>query len=196
LGARPRRGGAAHRAPGAAAAPVPGNRGPRPQSTDQGYKGFFGATAGTVKAGLTKAPNARLAGGIQGFPWWADTQPVKQYRDAMRKYAPDADYADPVATAAWAALEVTRKAAAGIGDNPARKDIVAGLHTFKDEDLGGLLPQKVTYTKGKNGPLVNCIWLYKLEKGEFTTLPHAGPSGNSVTSGPLKSACMRAPATG
>ncbi|WP_433472294.1 ABC transporter substrate-binding protein [Spirillospora sp. CA-142024] len=164
--------------------------------TAQGYKGYFGATAGSVNAELTKVPNVKLAGGLQGFPWWADDQPVKQFRDAMQKYAPDADHENPAATAVWTALEVTRKAAANVGDKPARKDIIAGLHTFKDEDLGGLLPQKLTYAEGKNGPAINCVWLYKLENGKFTSAPLSGPSGNSVTSGTLKTDCVTAPTAG
>ena len=162
----------------------------------QGYQGYFGVTAGAVNAELTKTPGAKLAGGLQGFPWWADDQPVQQFRDAMKKYTPDADYANPAATSVWAALEMTRKAAAGIGDKPTRKDIIAGLHAIKDEDLGGLLPQKMTYTEGKPGPAVTCLWLYKLQDGKFAGAPLPGPSGNSVTSGPLKSDCMTASAAG
>jgi branched-chain amino acid transport system substrate-binding protein len=162
----------------------------------QGYKGYFGASAGSVNAELTKAPKVKLAGGIQGFPWWAEDQPVKQFRDIMKKHAPDADYENPAATGVWAALEVTRKAAAGIGDKPGRKDIIAGLHKLKDEDLGGLLPQKLTYAEGKSGPAINCLWPYKLENGKYTSIALSGQSGNSVTSGPLKTDCMSAAATG
>ncbi|MFC5747899.1 ABC transporter substrate-binding protein [Actinomadura rugatobispora] len=162
----------------------------------QGYKGYFGASAGTVNAELTKAPNVKLAGGIQGFPWWAEDQPVKQFRDLMKKHAPDADFETPAATSVWAALEVTRKAAAGIGDQPTRKDIIAGLHKLKDEDLGGLLPQRLTYAEGENGPAINCLWMYKMENGEFTSTSLSGTSGNSVTGGTLKTDCMSAPATG
>jgi branched-chain amino acid transport system substrate-binding protein len=162
----------------------------------QGYKGWFGASAGSVNAALTKIENVKFAGGIQGFPWWTDDQPVKQFRDVMEKHAPDADYENPAATSVWAALEMTRKAAAGLGDNPTRKDLTAGLHKVKDEDLGGLLAQKVSYTDGKNGPAINCLWGYKRENGKFAHLPLPGPSGNSVGDGPLKTGCMSAPATG
>ncbi len=162
----------------------------------QGYQGFFGATAGAVNADLTRTPGIKLSGGIQGFPWWAEDAPVKEYRDTMKKYAPEADYANPGATSVWSALEMTRKAAANLGDAPTRKDLVSGLHSIKDEDLGGLLAQKVTYTEGEPGPAINCLWLYKLENGEFSSAPLSGPSGNSVGSGTLKSDCMAAPKAG
>ncbi|MEV5829749.1 ABC transporter substrate-binding protein [Spirillospora sp. NPDC052242] len=162
----------------------------------QGYSGHFGVTAGAVNADITSTPNAKLVGGLQGFPWWADDPKVRQFRDAMKKYAPDADYATPSATSTWSALELTRKAGAKLPDAPTRKDMVTGLHTIKDEDLGGLLAQKITYTEGKPGPAINCLWVYKLEDGEFASAPLSGPSGNSVGSGELKSDCMTAPATG
>ncbi|MWA00932.1 ABC transporter substrate-binding protein [Actinomadura sp. LD22] len=164
--------------------------------TGQGYKGYFGVTAGAVNADITKTPNAKLVGGLQGFPWWADTPQVKQFRDAMKKYAPDADYANPASTAVWSTLELIRKAAANLPDKPTRKDMTAGLHTIKDEDLGGLLAQKLTYTAGKPGPAINCLWVYKMQNGKFASAPLSGPSGNSAASGPLKSDCMAAPAAG
>ena len=50
----------------------------------------------------------------------------------------------------------------------------------------------MTYPAGKPGPLVTCLWLYKLQNGTFTSAPLSGPSGNSVASGPLKTDCMTA----
>jgi len=156
----------------------------------QGYTGWYGATAGSVNAKLTSISGARLAGGLQGFPWWADSPPVKQYRDAMDRYQPKSDSENPGATSVWAALELVRKSLANVGDNPTRQDVFNGLYGLRDEDLGGLLPQKMTYTKGKGAPPVLCIWLYKLEKGKFSSAAQSGPSGNSVANGDLKTDCV------
>jgi branched-chain amino acid transport system substrate-binding protein len=157
----------------------------------QGYAGWYGATAGSVNADLTGVSGLRLAGGLQGFPWWADTPAVKQYQDAMAKYQPKADRENPGATSVWAALELIRKALANVGDNPTRQDVFTGLYGLHDEDLGGLLPQKMTYTKGAGAPQVLCAWLYKLENGKFSSARQSGPSGNSVASGDLKSDCVK-----
>ena len=50
-------------------------------------------------------------------------------------------------------------------------------------------PQGVTYTEGQPSPPVSCFWVYTLEGGEFSGVEPEGESGNSVTSGPLKTAC-------
>ena len=157
----------------------------------QGYQGWFGASEGSVSADLTASSGVHLAGGMQGFPWWASDAPVQQYRDAMAKYEPKADATNPSATAVWAALELTHKALAGVGDSPTRQDVFTGLYGLHDEDLGGLLPQKMTYTKGKGAPQVLCLWLYKYENGKFGSAALSGPSGNSVTSGDLKTDCVK-----
>ena len=156
----------------------------------QGYTGWFGATAGSVNAELTKVSGLRLAGGLQGFPWWADAPAAKQYRDAMARYQPKADSTNPGATSVWAALEMVRKALANAGDSPTRQDVFNGLYALHDEDLGGLLPQRMTYTKDKGAPQVLCAWLYKLENGKFSSAAQSGSSGNSVASGDLKTDCV------
>ncbi|UGQ11204.1 ABC transporter substrate-binding protein [Yinghuangia sp. ASG 101] len=158
----------------------------------QGYNGYFGVTAGAVNADMMSIPNVKMSGGIQGFPWWTDDAPVVTFRDAMKQYASDADYENPSATAVWASLEVVRKSLAAVGDAPTRADLTAGLHALKDEDLGGLLAQKVTYIPGQGTP-INCLWLYKHEDGKFTSAALPGPSGNSISEGTLKSDCLTSP---
>lgn len=158
----------------------------------QGYDGWFGVTAGAVNADMMSIPNVKMSGGIQGFPWWTDDAPVVAFRDAMKQYASDADYQNPSATAVWASLEVVRTSLAAAGDAPTRADLTTGLHTLKDEDLGGLLAQKVTYTAGQGTP-INCLWLYKHEDGKFDHAALSGPSGNNVADGALKSDCLTAP---
>lgn len=157
----------------------------------QGYQGWFGASEGSVSADITTASGVRLAGGLQGFPWWTSDAPVKQYRDAMARYQPKADATNPSATSVWASLELTHKALAEVGDNPTRQDVFTGLYGLHDEDLGGLLPQKMTYTKDKGAPQVLCLWLYKYENGTFSSAAQSGPSGNSVASGDLKTDCVK-----
>jgi len=155
----------------------------------QGYKGWYGASAGSVGPDITGIKDIKLAGGLQGFPWWAKEAPAAEFRDAMTKYSPDAVYQTPAATSVWTALELTRKALAGAGDTVTRQTVFDGLYGLKDETLGGLLPQKVTFTKGTPPAASFCVWLYKLENGTFTSAA-LGDSGNGET-GDLKSSCMK-----
>jgi len=48
----------------------------------------------------------------------------------------------------------------------------------------------MTYAAGQPAPKVDCFWVYKLEGGEFSSVEVEGASGNSVSSGGLKSACF------
>ena len=154
----------------------------------QGYDDWFGATAGSVVASNFTDPELRLAGGLNGFPWFADAEPVQAFRDAMDA-AGVAEYQDPTSTATWAALELFRTAMADASDEPTRDEVFQAYYALQDEDLDGLLPQGVTYAEGQPSPPVNCFWVYTLEGGEFSDVEPQGESGNSVTSGPLKTAC-------
>ena len=154
----------------------------------QGYTGWFGASAGAVVASNFADPAIRLAGGLNGFPWFADAEPVQAFRDAMDS-AGVTEYQDPTSTAVWAALELFRTAMADASDEPTRDEVFQAYYGLQDEDLDGLLPQGVTFTEGQPSPPVSCFWVYTLEDGEFSAVEPQGESGNSVTSGPLKTAC-------
>ncbi len=157
----------------------------------QGYDGWFGATAGSVVASSFTDPELRLAGGLNGFPWFADAEPVQAFVDAMDA-AGVTEYQDPTSTGTWAALELFRTAMADASDEPTRDEVFQAYYALQDEDLDGLLPQAVTYAEGQPSPPVNCFWVYTLEGGEFASVePQGGESGNSVTSGPLKTACAQ-----
>jgi branched-chain amino acid transport system substrate-binding protein len=155
----------------------------------QSYQGWYGASAGSVGPDLTGIKGIKLAGGLQGFPWWAKDAPATTFRDAMTKYSPDAAYENPGATSVWTALELTRKSLANAGDTVTRQSVFDGLYGLKDETLGGLLPQPLTFTKGKAPATLNCVWLYKMENGTFASAA-LGDSGNGAT-GDLKSTCMK-----
>jgi branched-chain amino acid transport system substrate-binding protein len=156
--------------------------------TAQGFNGYFGATAGAVNDTLSKISGVKLAGGLTGFPWWANDPAAKNYRDAMATYEPGTSIASPSNTGVWTALELTRKSLSNAGTSPTRDDVFTGLYSLKSETLGGLLPQPMTYTKGKPAPQVLCIWMYKEENGKFST-ETMGASGNTA-SGDLQSSCV------
>ena len=156
----------------------------------QGYEGWFGASAGAVVESTFSDPELRMAGGLNAFPWFVDEEPVNQFNEVMEKYAPGAEHGDPTSTAVWSALELFRKAMTDAPAEPTREDVFTGYYSLDNEDLDGLLPQGMTYTEGQPAPKVDCFWVYKLENGEFTSVEVPGGSGNSITSGPLKSTCF------
>ena len=138
----------------------------------QGYKGWFGASHGSVQAGFYSAvPTIRMAGGINGFPWWTDTEPVKAFRAAMQEAGlGQEEWANPNSTAMWASLELLRKALSGVAPNDqvTRKTVQQGLGGLRGETLDGLLPMPITYTPGQPAPKVPCYWLYRYENAKFS----------------------------
>ncbi|WCB95299.1 hypothetical protein DSM104299_04042 [Baekduia alba] len=140
----------------------------------QGYKGAFGAGAALVTPLFYKSLSGnKLMGGLTGFPWYADTPPVKNYRQVMDDNKVSEDkWARGDSTAAWATMELFKKAldanAATLSPTVNRADVVAAYGTIKGETLDGLLPGPVTYTKGKPAPAPSCAWLYGYQDGKFT----------------------------
>jgi len=162
----------------------------------QGYTGSFAVVSvSVIKKFLDEAPSGtKFVGGMPAFPWWADAPPVAQFRDAMEKYAPGFDYAGTFATGTWASLELFRKAVTGKAAGLDRQKVMDAYYALKDEALGGLLPQAMTYTRGQAAPIVRCYWLYNHESGtDAWTLSQSGRNGNGAT-GDLASSCYDGPA--
>jgi branched-chain amino acid transport system substrate-binding protein len=155
--------------------------------TQQGYKGWFGFSGGgTNAAQFGTVKGISIAGAIWAAPWWGDSAPVKQYRDVMTQYNP-ATWNNEQSSATWAALQVFHEAAAHLGAAVSPQSVTAALYTVKNQTLGGLLAQPVTFTKGKPSPVVNCMFLYEYRDGAFTTKT-VGASGNGQA-GDMQSSC-------
>jgi len=143
---------------------------------EQGFKGWFGASAGTVNPALYAAPGSeklRLTGGLNAFPWYVDAAPVQKFRDVMASQKVDEKtYGMPSSTATYATLELFKKtmeaAKATLPASPTRTDVINAYGQVKNETLDGLLPQPMTFTANQPAPKVNCFWLYKLEGGKLS----------------------------
>jgi len=136
--------------------------------TDQGYTGIFGASAGSVSGDLIATKGITLAGGINGFPWWVDDAPVKEYADAMKAGGiTDLGIAGPSGTVVWSALQLFAKANATLSDAPTAAETLKNMFTVKDETLDGLIAP-VTFTEGQPAKSRDCFWPYILKDGKFT----------------------------
>jgi branched-chain amino acid transport system substrate-binding protein len=159
----------------------------------QGYSGTFGLADGTTLASaMADVPSsAKVFGVLDGFPWWVTTGPAADFHTAMNAaHLTDKEFGNSSETALWSSLETFRKAMGHAPDNPTSADVFQGLYSLHDEDLGGLLPQKMNFTAGKPAPAVTCFWYYKYENGKFSSAPDSAPSGNSASSGDLKTSCF------
>lgn len=149
----------------------------------QGYEGYWGASANvTNQAILDAIDNIKVAGYVNGFPWWADAAPVKAFRAVMAKYAPGDDYREPASTGTWTALEMFRKTMSTAGSTVTKDDVLKAYWNVKNESLDGLLPKTITYSEGKPSPLMNCYWAYTYKVGKFAQLVlDANTTGNGQT---------------
>jgi branched-chain amino acid transport system substrate-binding protein len=163
----------------------------------QGYTPQWLITNGSVTkdvvTAMSEASGSRIAGGLDGAPWWSDEPQVATIRDAFATYMPDADYEADYTAVTWAAFELFRTAMANATDDPTPQDVTQAMLALKAEDLDGLLPQSMTYKANEPAPFIQCFWMFEFVDGEMTLDPGPGPSGNSVTSGDLKSDCYPAP---
>lgn len=163
----------------------------------QGYTptySYSSSVAPSVLQAASKAVNgAPIAWVSDGFPYWSNDSAVQQYRAAMAMINKPAS--QPLSAVDWAAFQLFAKAMANASASPTAAEVKQGLYSLKNEDLGGLMPQKMTYTEGQPAPYVNCFygWSYT-NAGGYKQIGSNQPSGNSVSSGDLKSVCV--PGTG
>lgn len=156
----------------------------------QSYDGIYATAAGSFDAEKFKqVAGIEMVGSLNGFPWWVDDAQVQRYRDAMDEYSPDVTYQHSSGTTMWSALELFKKAAAGDADMT-RESIFDDYYGLKDETLGGLLPQPLSFAKDQAAPSVKCFWQFTYTTGEENPelLAPEGGSGNGVD-GDLATAC-------
>jgi branched-chain amino acid transport system substrate-binding protein len=158
----------------------------------QGYTGTFGLADGTVLASaMADVPaEANVFGVIDGFPWWVEEGPAADFHAAMDAAGlTEEDFGNSSYTALWSSLETFRAVMSGTPESPTCQDVFDAMYALEDEDLEGLLPQKMNFEPGQPAPPVSCFWYYEYTGGAFSTYQDDAPSGNGVTEGHLKTAC-------
>jgi branched-chain amino acid transport system substrate-binding protein len=138
-----------------------------------------------------KDPNIKEAiAAVYSFPFTVtkgldseQTASLKAFHAAMDKYAPavfKGDSKQP-ATVIWTAALAFEQAALAMpsGTTPSAAAIKAGLYTFKDETLGGLAPNPITFTEGQPHPHNSCWFFMQLKNHKLTA-----PTGMKTTCTP------------
>jgi branched-chain amino acid transport system substrate-binding protein len=157
----------------------------------QGYKGVFGICCESFSQSANSSVPAgtKIAGMLDGFPWWVNSPPVNQFRAVMAEYAPGAAYSTTEATDVWSSLQLFRLTMAKVPDPVTAASVIQAYGTIKNETLGGLLPKPLTFTADKVSPQNTCFFLFEWTVGQKNPVViHSGPSGNGAT-GPLQSTC-------
>jgi len=135
----------------------------------QGFTPKWITTPGGERmAFLSKLTNDDVVGYWPNFPYWADYPAVAQYRDIMGKYAKSDAWQAEDGSQVWTSLEMLRqKILPHPSANPTSADVLAGLYALHDENLGGLMANKVTFTQGKPvTPGWPCAWAGEWKNGK------------------------------
>lgn len=139
----------------------------------QGFHPAIGLYSNTVHGPDLRpvaATGVKYQGYLIGFPWWTDNPAAQDYKDVMAQYGKDHKYVEqPLQSAAWTAFELFRKQMTEVeADTVTSQDVVTAMQKVKDEDLGGLLPEKVTFSATHPGKLLRCGWTFQLESATWS----------------------------
>jgi branched-chain amino acid transport system substrate-binding protein len=118
---------------------------------------------------ISKADPSSFSLAMSGVQWWLDTPAVKQYRDVMMKYGKSDTFApNQNQSVTWASFEMFRKVMANASDNPTSAEVETAMDSVKNEDLDGLLAQKISFTAGQPSTPMKCMFQGTLKNGVFT----------------------------
>jgi branched-chain amino acid transport system substrate-binding protein len=158
----------------------------------QGFSPTYIVDGGVADLSLFQSPKGiNYAGQLAGFPWWVNAAPVNTFRAVMKKYAPSTPLDSPDVEQAWESMQFFKAAVTPVAKSGLTKSsVLAAYYNVKNQTVGGLSPEPITYTAGQPQAIVTCFWLFKYKSGAANpTLLTAGKSGNGQTGG-LQSTCL------
>jgi branched-chain amino acid transport system substrate-binding protein len=143
----------------------------------QGYKPQYGnsfsSAEGSVLDPLAKQFGVSFSGVLPSFQWFGTSAPIKLYQQVVTQFGPaHSVFEDAAPTATWTGFELFRKAmtqaASSLPDPITAADVQTAMQNIQNEDLDGLLPQKLSWGGGKSSVDPTCAWGYKNTNGVFT----------------------------
>jgi branched-chain amino acid transport system substrate-binding protein len=142
----------------------------------QGYNPIWGSSEQAIGSAFASLPNLTVYGPAYSFPSVAGAPPVDQFRSVMEKYASNSNWREGTASFTWDGLQAFAQAVKNENIPAATAvttaDVLNGLYSFKNENLGGELANGLTYTKGKAfGFTANACYFVVGMKGGQTTAP-------------------------
>jgi branched-chain amino acid transport system substrate-binding protein len=140
----------------------------------QGYNPTWGSSEQSIGAAYASLPNFTAYGPAFAFPSVANAAPVDQFRSVMQKYASGTNWREGTASFTWDGLQVLAQAVKDENIPAATPvtaaDVMTGLYSFKNQNLGGVLANGLTYTQGKPfGITANaCYFVVGMKDGQTT----------------------------
>jgi branched-chain amino acid transport system substrate-binding protein len=140
----------------------------------QGYSPTWGSSEQSIGAAYASLPNFTAYGPAYAFPSVANAAPVDQFRSVMQKYATSSNWREGTASFTWDGLQALTQAVKNENIPAATPvtaaDVTAGLYSFKNQNLDGVLANGLTYAKGKPfGITANaCYFVVGMKNGQTT----------------------------
>jgi branched-chain amino acid transport system substrate-binding protein len=133
----------------------------------QGYRPMYAVFANAALPSWKNDPN--LDGTIamaNSFPWFQTNTPATdEFQQALKAFGGGMQVGGPT-THGWRAGKAFEKAAAQISEPPTSAAVLAGLWSFRDDDLGGLT-YPLTFKQGEPVRPRACWWTVVLRDGSF-----------------------------
>ena len=112
--------------------------------------------------------------GAVTIPWtFTDNPGVAEYVRIHQQFAPGVE-ASPLGIAGWVSAKVFERAAQNLSETPTSQDILNGLATISNDDIGGMTAP-LTYTPGQvpTMPETTCFWFVQIKDGQYVS-PNGG----------------------
>lgn len=132
----------------------------------QGYKPAVTAPATATDATFPDDPNlAGYIGATPVYPWFVENAKTTEFLTSIRKYGPAGFKVRAITMEAWVAGKLFEAAGRNFGPRVTSADVLNGLWSIKNDDLGGLT-QPLTFAKGANSQR-RCWFAVKIDNGRF-----------------------------
>lgn len=142
----------------------------------QGYRPQWITLSLAIVDSIAGNPNLEGAAGTVGtFPWVAtDTPAAKDFRTAMGQLSPNTELS-AAASAVWASGLLLQRAGRALPEGKVSStDLLEGLWSIKDDNLGGAAPP-LTFTRDRPAAPSKCYFTMALKGGKWVA-----PTGSQV----------------
>jgi branched-chain amino acid transport system substrate-binding protein len=149
----------------------------------QGFNPTWGIQSSAWDPALLSIPGLKVDGDSYTLPWFSDQPALADYKQLENTYVKEASWRSFTSLASFAALEVFRKAMAGVGAHPTAADVLTAMAALHGESLGGLLPSPVGgFNAGTAAqPALKCFYRVGIQGGKYVSPDGAKPTCVDVT---------------
>jgi branched-chain amino acid transport system substrate-binding protein len=138
--------------------------------TRQGFNPTYVNVAGNLLDSLAKNPNFEgLLGNSNVAPFFQTGTPATdEFRTAVKTYGQKAELGVGLMTG-WVAGKLLERAGAQLPEPPTTDALLRGLWSIKDETLGGLSSQPLTFAEGRPPVGMGCWYAVQVKNGAWAS---------------------------